>query len=343
MIERHTLDITWGSLWKVLFFVLIAVIATMSQQILLGLFLAIVISSGLEFIVSFLERRGVPRTLGVILIFLVGVLVVLVLAYWILPLIIIDINAILSTVNKSAANYWLGPLLNFQSSRSINLFINRISSQLFSGDLSPLSTISDILGGFGLAVAILVSSFYLSLSRDGVDRFIRAVFPLENEGSALKIYHRSRHKIGVWFRSQIILSLTMGGLTWVALSLLGVKHVLVISILAGLFELVPFVGPILSGTLAVLSALPISSMLAITTLIVFLILHQFENHVLVPLMSQKAVGLHPVIVIIALLIGIEIEGLLGGLIAVPAAAVIQEIVEEWSSQKRPPRPDVALK
>lgn len=337
--ERHIVDISWMSLWKVFAFALIASIFYISREIFLGLFLAIAVSSGLEFLVTFFEKRGVPRTLSVILIFLIIVLAFIVLAYWVLPLIIIDINTILSTINKAAANYWLGPLVNFQPGKSLSVFLSRLSTQLFSGDVSTFSSISDFFGGIGLVLTVLVSSFYLSLSRDGVERFIRAVFPLRYEGPALTVYHRSRRKMAHWFRSQILLSVTMGLLTWAALSALGVPHALVLAILAGFFELVPFVGPILSGLLATVSALSVSSVLAVTALLVFLIIHQFENHILVPLISQRAVGLHPVIVIVALMVGLEVEGVLGGLVAVPIAAAVQEVVEEWSARKRPPLPE----
>ena len=96
------------------------------------------------------------------------------------------------------------------------------------------------------------------------------------------------------------------------------KYALLIAFLAGLFELVPFVGPFLSGALAVISALSTSTTLAIYTLIFFVIAEQFEANILVPVLNQQIVGLHPVIVIVALLIGAEVGGILGIVIAVPA-------------------------
>ena len=107
-----------------------------------------------------------------------------------------------------------------------------------------------------------------------------------------------------------------------------------IGILAAVFELVPFIGPIVSGAFAVVAALGTSAQLAIYTLIFFVIAQQFESNILVPIFSKRSVDLHPVIVITALLIGAEVGGFLGMVIAVPAAAVFQEVVEEWSVKKR---------
>jgi predicted PurR-regulated permease PerM len=172
------------------------------------------------------------------------------------------------------------------------------------------------------------------LSKDGVERFIKVVVPPDYENAVLRIYQRSRRKIGFWFRTQIFLSVLMSLLVWSALLFIGVRHAFLIGVLAGLFELVPFAGPIIAGAIAVLSAFTSSPSLALYTLIVFIILHQLESHVLVPLVTNKAVGLHPVIVIAAILIGAEVAGFWGVLIAVPAAAVFQEVIEDWSSARR---------
>ena len=114
----------------------------------------------------------------------------------------------------------------------------------------------------------------------------------------------------------------------------GILQPLLVREKGGFFEIIPFLGPILSGALAVASALATSTVLAVYTLIFFLIAQQFESHFLVPLLNRRSVGLHPVIVITAVLIGAEVGGFLGIVIAIPAAAVFQEVITDWSIQKR---------
>ena len=190
------------------------------------------------------------------------------------------------------------------------------------------------MGGFGLALAVIVSSFYLCLSRDGVERFLKVVVPPDSEAAALRIYERSREKMGSWFRMQLFSSAIMGLIIWGGLSLLGVRYAFLIGILGAFFEIIPFVGPILSGVLAVASAIATSAALAVYTLVFFLVAQQFEAHFLVPILNRRSVGLHPVIVITAVLIGAEVGGFLGIVIAIPAAAVFQEVITDWSIQKR---------
>jgi predicted PurR-regulated permease PerM len=240
------------------------------------------------------------------------------------------VNTIFSGADKNISGS-LGSLLNISSGSSG--ILSSISNQFLNG-ATPLAFFSNALGSFGLAVAVIISSFYLSLSEDGVERFIKVVVPPDYELQALKIYSHSRRLMGSWFRTQLLSSLIMGVIVWIGLLILHVPYAFLIAFIAAVCELVPFVGPIISGAIGVVTALTISSTLALYTLIFFLIAQQFESNLLVPLLNRRSVGLHPVIVIVALLIGAEIGGFLGIVIAVPAAAVFQEVVQEWSTKKR---------
>ena len=331
--NNHAIDISWGSLWRILAFIAFAAMLYLGRQIFLGLFLAIVISSGLESVVSLLEKVGLPRSVSVILIFLVAVLAIVFIVYSLAPIVLIQLNTIFSNGGGGGqGDLWAA--LFTKVSGSLTGIISKFSTQLLSGNASPLDFFSSTLGNLALALTVILCSFYLSLSKDGVRHFIEVVIPPAYEDAALRIYDRSRKLIGTWFRTQILLSLIFGFTVWVGLALLGVKYALLIAFLAGLFELVPFVGPFLSGAISVISALSTSTSLAVYTLIFFVIAEQFEANVLVPVLSQQIIGIHPVIVLIALLIGAEVGGILGIIISVPAAGVFQEVVQDWSTKKR---------
>jgi predicted PurR-regulated permease PerM len=329
--ERRNIDISWESLLRVLLFVVLVGIMYEGRQIILGLFLAIIISSGLEGIVDKMAHVGLPRSISVILLFLFAVVGVIFILYSVVPVLILELNTIFSGADKNISGS-LGSLLNISSGSSGGI-LSSISSQFLNG-ATPLAFFSSALGSFGLAIAVIISSFYLSLSEDGVERFIKVVIPPDYEPQALKIYSHSRRLIGSWFRTQLLLSLIMGLIVWIGLLLLHVPYAFLIGFIAAACELVPFVGPIISGAIGVVTALTISSTLALYTLIFFLIAQQFESNLLVPLLNRRSVGLHPVIVIVALLIGAEIGGFLGIVIAVPAAAVFQEVIQDWSTKKR---------
>lgn len=332
--EKTTFEISWTTLWRLLFFVALVAVLYEGRQIVLGLFLAIIISSGLEEVVDVLERRiSLPRSVSVILIFLAALILFIVIIYTVVPFLLVELATIFSGVDKTSLGGW-GILFNLQASPSMGSFVSKVSSQFIASNTSPLDMFSRVLGSFGLAAAVFVSSFYLSLSHDGVERFLMVVVPPDYEETTMRIYKKSKQLIGSWFRMQVVLSAVMALIVWAGLALLGVRYAFLIAILAGIFELVPYLGPILSGALAVVAALLTSTTLAFYTLIFFLIAQQFESHVLVPLLSRRAVGLHPVIVIVALLIGAEVGGILGIIISVPVAAIIQEVVQDWSTRRR---------
>ncbi|HVO28908.1 MAG TPA: hypothetical protein VMT81_02930, partial [Candidatus Paceibacterota bacterium] len=161
--ERRNIDITWETLWRILLFVVLVAIFYQGRQIILGLFLAIIISSGLEGIVDALARIGLPRGISVILIFLAAVILFIFVLYTLVPVVIVELSTVFSG-NKGALG-GLGFLLNLKSA-SASGTISALSSQFLNGG-SPLDLFSNALGGFGLAVAVIVSSFYLSLSKDG--------------------------------------------------------------------------------------------------------------------------------------------------------------------------------
>ena len=156
------IEISWASLWRILIFSVFVVVLYIGREIMLGLFLALVISSGLEVAVSFLERRGLPRTFGVILVFLMCLLALSLLIYTVIPFAIVDLNSVFANLGKAASSSWWGTLITPETSQSLNNVANRFSQVLFSGDVSPFAIFSRVLGNFALGVAVVVSSFYLS-------------------------------------------------------------------------------------------------------------------------------------------------------------------------------------
>lgn len=325
------LDISWASLWRIVAVGFVALLAVMSWQILLALFLAIVISAGLDFMVDWLERRGLPRALGVIAIFLSGAAILVVVAYTIIPAIIGDLVTMVSAFDEELAETWLVPL---ESPKSLSGLFSGFSSKLLSGGSEGFQAAAASFEPIAILATILVSAFYLSLSRDGIESFIRTVFPASYEESVLRVYRRSRKKIGNWFRTQVVLGVLVGTLTWFCLWMIGVEQAAIFGLLAGIAELVPMLGPIVAGIVAVGVTLVTAPLSAIWVFLVFFAIHQIEANVLVPLLTRQAVGLHPVVVIAALLLGYQLAGIMGTLAAVPLAAVVQEALEEVTRHRR---------
>lgn len=333
--DRRVIEISWGSLWRIFFFSFAIAILFLARDVFMALFLALVISSGIDPIIDRLERLKIPRTISVILIFALACFLLVLILYALVPRLIIDVNsALINLKSQPIGKGWLEPFLDISTTQSLTGAIGEVSRQILGGDSSPIGFFTQAFGGLVLVLTIVVSSFYLSLSRDGVERFIRVVFPRDSEERALHLYARSRKQVAAWFRTQIFLSIFVGTLVFIAMLILGVRHALLLAILAACLEIIPFVGPLVAGGVAVVVAMSQSSELALATLAVFVAIQQIEGHLFVPILMKRSIGLHPVIVIIALIVGGQLQGILGVLIAVPLAAVFQEIIEDWSRKTR---------
>ncbi len=300
-----------------------------ARDILISLFLAIVIASALDPAVSWLEKRRVPRILSTLGIYIVLIFVLALLAYAVIPIALSEFNTFLGSLGK-----YSGTLFNFIDTSgfidSINQGLSKITNLLLSGSTSVLEVGAKFLGSITATVSVFVLSFYLTVGKDGPEKFFVAVLPSSYETKIISLYRRIKKKIGSWFAGQVVLSVAIGLMVFIGLSILGVRYSLILGIMAGIFELIPYVGPIFSGSLAVLVALTDSVPLAFYALILFIIIQQLENNLLVPAINNWTTDLQPVVILIAILIGAQVFGFVGLILAVPAAVLFQELLDDWS-------------
>lgn len=326
------MSIGWGSLWRVFFIAIFAWIVFIARDVLIALFLAIVISSALDPLVTRLEKRRIPRILGTLVIYILALLVVGLILYTIIPLAISELNNLLGSFDRFSGTIF--KLIDASAAiETVNQNLTKIADILLSGGASLLDVSSKFLGGLALASSVFVLSFYLTVGKDGVEKFLLTVVPSVYEDRVIELYTRIRSRIGRWLVGQFFLSLAIGFGVFLGLSLLGVKYSLLLGIIAAIFEIIPYVGPIFSGSLAVLVGVTESLTLGVYVLILFIVVQQIENHILVPAVTSLTTNLNPVVVLVALMIGAQIFGVVGLILAVPAAVLFQVLLEDWSSSK----------
>jgi predicted PurR-regulated permease PerM len=185
-----------------------------------------------------------------------------------------------------------------------------------------VGTLAEV-GGMVLDVVLaLVISLYLLVDGPGIARRCLAAIPVQHRSSALFLQENVSRVLGGYLRGQFTLAALIGLTTGLGTALLGLPYAIVLGVLAGLFELVPMFGPILSAVPAVLVALFLPFPTVVWVVLFFLAIQQIENNVLAPRISGHAVGLHPLGAMFALLAGFQLAGVLGGLFAVPFAGVV---------------------
>ncbi len=207
-----------------------------------------------------------------------------------------------------------------------------------------LNTLSDSLGNFGqllfsktvgvisgvvAAVTVLVLTFYLLLEEEGLKKIYRGIIPSDRHEALSETTRKIASKLGSWLRGQLFLMFIVGAFTTLGLFIVGSPYALTLGLWSGLTEVIPILGPWIGAIPGVAVGLVESPLQGFLTLLVYIVVQQLEGNVLVPRIMSKAVGLNPFIVILAILIGGKIYGLMGVLLAVPLAAVISVVAEDW--------------
>jgi predicted PurR-regulated permease PerM len=339
--ERTTISIDTGGILKVIFIILALGFFYLIRDVLVIVFFAIVIASAVEPAANWMESRKIPRLLGVLVLYLVVfVLIVSLLSLLIpfvsgevgqltqaLPKFLTKISGALEKAQETTNNRYFDFMSEIQNILdSFTLFLQTISR-------SVLNLIVNIFGGLLSFIAIIIISFYLSVMKQGIGSFLKSVAPEKYEEYTVSLWRRSERKVGRWLQGQLLLSLSVGLMVFVGLSLFHIKYALLLGIIAMFLEIIPVAGPVISAIPGIVLAFSQSPTLGIWVAIFYIVVQQIESHVFTPLILGKTLGLNPITVIIALLIGAKIAGILGIILAVPAAVVIVEILEDMARQK----------
>lgn len=194
-------------------------------------------------------------------------------------------------------------------------------------------TIWGVVGGVFGFLTILILTFYLLVEAEHLRHGLIRLFPRARRARVEKASRDITVKVSAWLGGQVLLGTIIGVTTAIGLGLLGIPFFYVLALIAGIGELIPVIGPILSAIPALAIAATISWKKALFVLIFFIIQQQFENHILVPKVMERQVGVSPVMVILALLIGGNLLGILGALLAVPTVAIIQVVFNELTSEE----------
>lgn len=338
--KHHVVEISTVSILKFIFVILFLILLYLVRQVLVVLLFAIIIASAVGPFGNWLDRKKFPRLLGILILYLVVfVLIVFILSLVIpfasqevgelaqdLPRFIAKVSAVLETIKGESPRV-------FEIITELQGLLDGLSQFLQESSQSALGFIIKVFGGAISFLGIIVISFYLSVMRGGIDTFLRSVIPDRYEDYVLDLWHRSENKLGKWLQAQILLSLIVGLATFIGLSLLKIKFALILAILAMVLELVPNVGPVLAAIPAVTIGFFQSTSLGIWVFALYIFIQQIENHVLVPLIMGRTLGINPVVVIIALLVGFNLTGILGLLLAVPVATIIVEFFNDIKKEK----------
>jgi predicted PurR-regulated permease PerM len=335
--------------------------STMIRAVLIGIFVflvwflrdlvlvvmtAIVIASFIESAIPHFKKAKINRVLAIVIMYAGTLLLLAGLFYLFAPLLITEIYNFSSFISSYIPNVsWLNYFQNeaFSGAKDI---VGSLSGNFSVGELLSVSKafILNLSGGFFNVISvafdgifnfvlIIVISFYLSIQEKGIENFLRVVLPIQYEDYAVDLWARSSRKIALWMKGQVILGVVIAVLIYLTLSLLGIEYALLLAIIAGVMELVPY--GMLVAAIPAFSFSYISGGLSSAFMVMgaYLIIHQFEVFLFAPLIIEKVVGLSPVVIILSAMIGFELGGIWGILLAIPVAVVVMELLNDIEKDK----------
>lgn len=333
--KRITVDVSWISIFKVLAVVFGVFMIYYLFDIFLLLFFVIILSSALSPLVDKIKVRfHIPRIMAILLIYLILLFVVGFVAYTIIPLAITQF----SNFNQNLPAYAQKITAVFSSFSEAPLSstnpIQGASSSLGNVAGTLVKSASSFFGGLATIFYILVLTLFLLLEEDGIRKFFVSLLPITQKSYILEITKKLSDKMGSWLLGQVTLMLIIGAFTTLGLWAIGIPYALTLGIIAGLLEVVPTIGPMLAAIPAVLIAYMDTPWKAVFVLIFAVIIQQLENQLIVPKVMNKAVGVSPFIILVALLIGGKLGGTLGVLIAIPSVAALSVLSKEWPNIRK---------
>ena len=316
------------------------------RDLILVLLTSIVIASFVEAAIPSFKKIKIGRVFAVVIMYVLAITFLASIFYLFAPLLITEIYNFATFISQYVPGIDFLNYFNNTAFSGAKDIVNNLShgmsvgsllstSQAFITNLSSgfFTTLSVAFGSIFNVALIIIISFYLSIQDKGIENFLRVVLPLKFEEYVIDLWNRTRVKIGLWMKGQMLLGILIAILTYLVLAIMGIQYALLLSIIAGLMELIPY-GILIALVPAVsFSYLSGGMSTALMVLGAYLIIHMFEVYLFSPLVIKKVTGLSPLIIILAVLVGVELGNFWGLLLSIPGALLLMEIMSDMEKHK----------
>lgn len=317
--------------------------------------IAVFLAVALEPAVNWLNQRShFPRILAILLIYLALLLALVGLSALVLPPLVVQIRSFVDTLIQLAQQPGGAEqaLQQFADRYGLGGFVESLREQVaalpgrLSGAAGPLLALArGIVGSITALLSILLITFFLLL--DGqrfVDEGVNLI-PQAHRPRMHRILSQSARAVYGYISGNLAISLIAGVTSFIVMALFHVPYALVLALLVALLDLIPLVGATIGAIVVIVVGFVVSPLTGIVLIAYFVIYQQVENNVLQPLVYGRSVHLHPLVVFLSVLIGGQLLGILGALLAIPTAEIIRILIVEWLAGRReatagtPPSPE----
>lgn len=301
-------------------FVLSLFVLWQIKELIFSLFIAFIISGALKQPVNFLETKKIPRAVASFFIYFAFIFIIFYLFVLIIPPLSGEILVLFKSLPQII--YKIAPTLS--SNFNINFLFNNIPSLANETINIIRTTLSNVV----FITSTLFFSFYLILEKNMITRLLSNFFDESKLHQISLVTERAQKRMAGWFWGEVVLMMIVGTMTYLGLSIFHVRYALALAVLAGLLEVVPNLGPIASTIPAFIIGLSQSYALGFSMITLYFIIQQLENNLIVPVVMKKAVGIHPIITLIALVVGGKLAGIMGVILAIPTTIFFETLLSE---------------
>lgn len=310
-------------------------------------FVAIFLSAAIRPLIDWCAKKGLQRWLSMVIVYMTFVLIITIIIIVLVPPISHQFNDIATKFPQYYGQISEKVLSMQKENNSFNLtnFTNLIGDISGKAGKGLFSILSGIFGGVVYFIIVFVIIFYMSVEEDAIKKIVESIVPDKYSEEITELLYKIQNKLGYWLRTVMLLGGIIAVLTFFILLPVMTKYALILALFAGLLEFIPYLGPFLSAIPAIFLAFNSGSLFVVVYVIIaYIMIQQFENQLIVPQVMKRTVGLHPIVSIVAMMVGAKIGGsilgasLLGSavgvLLSIPVAITIFEIIDYFVGKKR---------
>lgn len=290
------------------------------SDIVLQLFVALLLVSILNPFVTKLSKYKIPKPVSILLSYVI-----------IFGFLGLAVGSLLPPMVEQTTNLANSLPAYFQSSQ-ISKYVNDDAMRQIVSQLGSLPG-QVVKAGFSLfnnvlsILTVAIFAFYLLLARDKFDSNIEFLFGKERTQGVAELINMLEVKLGGWARGQFLLMLLIGVVSYIGFMLLGIPYALPLAMLAGILEIVPYIGPIIASIPAIILGFSISPFLGFAAVGLAILIQQLENYFFVPKITEKSTGVSPIITLVSLAVGFRLAGIVGMIISIPVVIIVQTLLQ----------------
>jgi len=328
-------DIAWEAVIKIVVAIVFLYLLFNIKDLLIWFVFAVVLSILFNPAINFLQKKRIPRILSVTFIYVGFFGTLSLLIYLIVPLFVYEIQQFIIAFPQYFEK--ISPSLRglgFETFDNFSNFVQNLKGYMEVMGQNVFNGLIIFFGGISSTLFVIVTAYFLSLEKNAIERTLMVLFPKRYETYVLSLFYRCEKKVTGWFAVRLLACVFIGVASYIAFIILNINYPFTLALFAGVFNFIPYVGPLITFIILFLVVLPTELVKAVFVLIIFGLIQQIENNVISPILMKRIIGIPPALVLVSLAVGGKLWGFLGALLAVPLLGILYEFLKEFLEKRR---------